>query len=81
MSSVHAFGGPERLEALAVEWADEIHLVLAARGLAIGSASYLDAANREISGRLRDLRIDAPHAAVLATMTMRQRLSEGGGAA
>lgn len=81
MSSIHAFGGPDRIETLAIEWADAIHLILTARGLTPGSARYLDAANREISDRLRDLRIDAPHAAVLATMTMRQRLSERGGAA
>lgn len=80
MSSVHDLGGPERLQALAAEWADAVHHSLAGRGFAPGSAAYLDAANREISERLQDLRVDAPHAGALVTILMREALIGKGGA-
>ena len=80
MSSVLEHGGPDRLEALAIEWADAVRQTLTGRGLAPGSAAFLDAANNEIRDRLKDLRIDAPHAAALVTILMRDALNGWGGA-
>lgn len=80
MSSIHDCGGPDRLQALAAEWSDAVRRTLAGRGFTLGSAAYLDAANNEIHDRLKDLRVDAPRAAALITVLMREAVGGWGGA-